>query len=404
MRASTMIAPMAFGCASAQAQISPPRLLRTPYAQAVAGNEQRFIILPSVTAAYETNTVPYSNGSRNGNVGNGRVTPGIDVVINRLIGATRFTLSGQAGYDFNTRFKSLNQPRINLGSSAAVPIGGRCTLGLGASYRQFRFDQSDLTQTINAKSRQQGYSGNFSCPRAVGFSPVVGASYIKQTSDDLAIFDYTTIAVNGGLSYAKPSLGVVSVTVGHQTSRRPEIRRVTGIDDRTDVNSINVGLSRAVSPRLQLQLSGGYFKADPHRAGVRSTSGLSYDATVVYAPSPRFTVTASAARNVTNEGGVSATYVTVEDYRLGLGWRLSAPSAVNLEAQRTHRSFRGEDILNATSPIGRDRVTQVAASYSLDALTRLRFTAGVRHLWRDSANRLYDYQTTIFSASVGARF
>ena len=69
-----------------------------------------------------------------------------------------------------------------------------------------------------------------------------------------------------------------------------------------------------------------------------------------------------------------------------------------------YRNFRGEDILNATSPIDRDRVTQVSANYSLDALTRLRFTVGVRHLWRDSTNQLYDYQTTIFSASVGARF
>ena len=135
-----------------------------------------------------------------------------------------------------------------------------------------------------------------------------------------------------------------------------------------------------------------------------SSSGLSYNGAVTYLPSRRLRVSAGASRDITNEGGISATYVRRDDFNASAGYTLSARSSVSVSGQLTFRNFTGEDVANAVNPIGRDRVTQAGIGYSYDTLRRYRFGVGANHVWRNGRGDFYDYQSSSITFSAGARF
>ncbi len=381
---------------------------KSPLSTTAVENRPRFGLVPSVRTVYDTNTLRFVdlNNSPRDNL---RVTPGIDLDYNRLFGRVAVGISGSAGYDFNSRFKFLNQSRINFSGSARAPVGAVCSFNTTASYTRATFDVNDIqanatSNDVGAASTIQDYSVSAGCKRSAGFAQIAEVRYQSLDNSRTQILNVRRYEGNLGLSYSKPSIGTVSAIASYTHLSRPFVTELTGIDDDTNIYGFALGLRRAVSPRLRLDTSLGISKAVPQRNSVPRFVGASYSGQLEWLPTPRIALTGSVARQITNQNGISATYVIREDYTLSAGYKVSAKSQVTLTGTRIHRDFRGETLTRVVEPLSADRLTNLSANYSYDITPRLRIGLGMSHRWRNADNPVYNYKSTVLSSSIGAHF
>lgn len=367
------------------------------------GNSDRLRLTPSVRASYDTNVLRL-NDTAVGPRDNVRVTAGVDVIARRTFGRTAIDLGGTIGYDVNSRFEFLDRTRIELDGRVRTPVGAICSLTFSARYLQAQFELDDVEQVIGATDRQQYYDLLASCNRSAGFSPLAGVTYSRRSTDAQQFRSSDTLSGRAGVSYARPSLGVVSLIVSRARIGRPDILTPTPIRDGTDITQARVSLRRDVSPRVSFNAGIGYVNAEPDRAGVGSFSGLSYEGEVAWRPTPRLTATASAGRDVTTQTGINSTYVIRDDYRLAVDARLSARSRLRGFAARVERDFRGRQPLPGAIVIGEDATDIVGATYSYDTARLFRISASASKRWRRADVAFFDYESTIVSLSIGARF
>jgi hypothetical protein len=379
-----------------------------PFAAPVIGTStpvsdpRRFSVVPSVRTAYDTNVLRSVDlGGPRDNV---RVTPGIDLDYQRRFGRVALGISGSAGYDFNSRFRFLNQSRIDFNGSARAPVGSVCSITADASYNKFSFDPNDTQASAGSTSITQIYDINANCSQRGGFTPVAGFTYTSIEGGQASFFDYRQYAESLGLAYAQPSIGTVTLNATAMQLRRPNLAELTGFNDNTNIYSLTLGLNRSVAPRIQISASGGITKADPRRASAPGFLGASYSGQLKWLPNPRLTVTGTAVRQVTSQTGISATYVIRENYGLTAGLKVSSKSRFDLSGSHTIRDFRGDDLTPALQSIRKDRTNTVSANYNYDLSRRIRIGLALRRRWRKADNPFYDYTSTILSSSIGANF
>lgn len=367
------------------------------------GNRPRLVVTPSVRTIYDSNVLRY-NDDADGPRDNVRVTAGVDVLVRRTFGRTALNVAGTVGYDFNSRFKFLNRTRIELAGGARTPVGAICQVALDASYYQFQFDLGDVDRIVGATTRLQTYDLGVSCNRAAGFSPLAGVTYTDRSSGSSGLFSSNTLGARAGVSYAKPSLGVLTLSASRARIRRPGVRDLLGNDDGTNITQVSLGLSRNVAPRFGFSAGFGYVTANPKRAGVSAFSGLSFNGEATWRPKPRFVVTGSADRQVTSQNGINATYVIRDNYQLGVSYQLSRASRFRVSAVHVNRDFRGREALPLATGIGRDSTDILTGSYSYDAARLLRYTFSVSQRWRDADVSRFDYKSTVAAVGIGAKF
>ena len=379
-----------------------------PFAAPVIGtsnpvsNPRRFSVVPSVRTAYDTNVL--RNDALRGPRDNLRVTPGIDLDYQRTFGRVELGISGSAGYDFNSRFRFLNNSRIDVSGSARAPVGSVCSITAETSYNQRTFDPNDTQASAGSTSTTQIYDVQANCSQRGGFTPVARFTHVSLEGNQASFFDYRQYTESVGLAYAQPSIGTVTLNATAMQLRRPNFAELTGFNDNTDIYSIALSLDRSVARRIQISASGGVTKADPRRASAPGFLGGSYNGQLTWSPNPRFAVTGSAVRQVTSQQGISATYVVVEAYRLTAGLRVSAKSSFNIRGSHTLRDFRGDDLIPTLQPIREDRTNTVSADYSYNLSRRLRMGLSVGHRRREADNPFFNYSSTVLSTSIGANF
>lgn len=391
------------GGASAQTVSDQP--LAAPFIGSTSNadnNQPRFSLVPSVRTAYNTNVL--RNDELSGPRDNVRVTPGIDLNYQRQFGRVALGISGSAGYDFNSRFRFLDQSRIDFNGSVQAPLGSVCSITAEASYDKLSFDLNDTQANAGSTSTTQVYDVHANCLRRGGFTPVAGFTYRSIEAGQSSFFDYRQYTESLGLAYGQPSLGTITLNATAMQMRRPDLAELTGFNDNTDIYTLALGLDRAVSPRIQISARAGATKVIPRRASVRRFLGASYSGQVKWLPTPRFNVTGTAVREVTSQNGISATYVIRKSYALSAGLQVSAKSRIGLAGSHTLRDFRGGDLTPALQPIRTDRTSIVSANYSYDLSRRLRLGFALSHRWRKADNPFYDYKSTALSSSIGAHF
>ncbi|MEW9855970.1 outer membrane beta-barrel protein [Novosphingobium sp. M1R2S20] len=376
--------------------------ISSPLSTAAVDNQPRFTLVPSVRTMYDDNALRYTevDGPRD----NLRVTPGIDLNYRRLLGRVALNVSGSAGYDFNSRFRFLNQSRIGFSGSAQAPVGAICSMTLDASYDRSRVDLDDTQVAAGASSTTQVYGVNAKCTQMGGFAPRAGFTFRSLESGRTRYFNYEQYVANVGIAYAQPSIGTVTLNGTVAQLRRPLLVELTGFNDDTDVYSVSLGLNRSVSPRIRISAAGGITKANPKRAGVPSFLGASYNGQLEWLPTPRFTILGTAAREVTNQNGVSATYVIRDDYTLTARLNVSDKSRISLSGSHSHREFRGDDLAPSLLPVRASSSKAISGSYSYRLSRKLRASVGLSRRWRKADNPIYNFKSTVLTSSIGANF
>lgn len=380
----------------------------SPLSTNLVQNRPRFTLVPSLRTVYNSNLVVYTaegDGARD----NLRVTPGIDLDYNRLFGRVLLDVRGSAGYDYNSRFKLLNQSRINFEGTARAPVGSVCSAVGTASYTKATFDFNDIQAgnsgtEVGQSSTILNYGITAGCQRSAGFSPVGSFEFQRLSRSRSRVFNSELSVGSLGLLYSQPSVGTLSLVGTYTEIRRPFIAELTGVNDDTNVYDFAVGINRSVSPRLRIDISGGLTRAIPQRASVQSFTGASYNGRVEWLPTSRVVVTGTMSRQVTNQNGISATYVVRENYTLSADFKASAKSQITLAGSRVQRDLRGESLTPTLIPLRTDKLSSLSASYNYDLTSRLRVSLGVSHRWRTADNPIYDYESNLLSSSIGAHF
>lgn len=379
--------------------------VNTPVSVPVAGNVDRFRVVPVITSVYDSNVLRLNDARGSGPRDNIRVSPALAVDLNRIFGRTRVTAGGTVGYDFNTRFSGLDRERINLTSSVTTPVGAPCSVTGSAALERAQFDLGDTNTVVTESFLRQVYDVGASCRAAAGFFPAVGVNRVSLTNSSRKVLDTNQSAVRAGIGYGRPSLGTLQLIGSVAKIARPGIEDLTGIDDSTMITDVQLVFERSVAPRVSFRLGGGITHADPKRAAVPSFSGPSFDAQVTIRPVPRFTIVGSGRRAVQNQSSFGATYIIADSYNLNVSYLLSARSTATLFAQRAQRDPRGEDLaLTLQPPRGKDKLNLVGGSYAFDFHRSLRLSLSVTHQRRTADNAIYDYTATSASAGVTARF
>jgi hypothetical protein len=391
------------GAASSAAQAQTFNV-NTPVSVPVAGNVDRFQILPVITTTYDSNALRANGDAVEGPRDNVRVSPGASVILNRLIGRTRFSLNGTAGYDFNTRFTEFNRERINLASQVTTPVGSPCTVTGNAGYERAQFDLTDTGVLVGASYQRQTYDVSASCSRVAGLYPAVGANYVSTSNSSSSSLDSNQFGLRAGVGYARPSLGNIRLEGGVSKISRPGVKDVLGIDDSRTISYVQFIFSRAVAPRVSFNLGAGLAHANPARTNVKPFTGPSFNGQLTIRPIPRVSFVAAAQRNVQNQSGYSATYVILDTYRVAGSYRLSSRSRASIYGQRSRSDPRGQDLLQFVQPRGADTLRVLGADYSFDFPTSLRLTLSLQRLKRTAGNSIYDYEASTASAGVSARF
>lgn len=367
------------------------------------GNADRISVTPSLNTVYDTNVLRRAQPDGT-DTSNFRTTPNIKLVMRRSFGRLAINANGSAGYDFNSRYRFLNRSRIDLAGNVKAPVGAICSANLAIKYDQYQFELDDVTQTLGATTRNQDYDIALGCQRSAGFSPVAGATYHTASSGNLSLFNFNQLSGRGGIAYAKPSIGIVTLTAAASKLRRPNIGQAVDANDSTDVRVFTISLDRAVSQRVQLNLAAGYTEAKPNRVGVQGFAGLSFNGRINWNIVPLFSLTGTASREVNSQNGISATYVIRDEYVTSVNWQLSHASQVSLLGSRVNRDLRGEVRVSAVTPLLADRTTSISAAYRYNTSRRIQLGLRARRQWRTADNPIYTYRSTIISGSLGTRF
>lgn len=398
--------------ASAQTS-SPPPLERTsaepllgssPSSQQVSAPDT-LQVLPTLSVVYDTNALRGTFAGQDSSDGNFRITPSVAVVLNRRFGRTTVTASGSAGYDFNTRFKDLNQVRIGFDGSANLPIGGRCSVTPQIGYQRYQTDLADLQFLRDNTTEFQNYTLTAACPQRVGFFPYVSVNQStgKNSNDSRELLDFRTRSATVGVNYYRPSLGTVQLLATFRRIERPNVEDVFGIEDRTSANNYGVRIERSVSPRLSAAVGLSYLTVDPNRAGVKGYDGVAYNGSVTYRPNPSWALTAFASRDARGESAISATYVLENLYRLNASYKLSARSSIDGGLEHSTRSFRGEGLLPGFLIRGDDRTNVASLRYNFDPGRVFRLSTFAAYRERDGDNDIFDYDALVIGTSISTR-
>ena len=374
------------------------------WAQAGGREVNSIDVTPTMNVTYDSNVFQLNSSRFNGPRDDVVFTPAVNVRVNRTIGRNSLTASGNFGYDFHNRYNQLNQANIAASASGQAALTAYCVADPSAnlSVRQNNF--AGVGAFRNSQTTQD-YAVTVACQRPVGFFPSVTLGYQSNTNsnDFQSLFNQHTFRVSGGIGYALPSLGSLLVSGGISQIRQPNRRDIAG-GEGSDVKQIGLTLNRAVAPRISFSAGLRYLSVDPLRATAPSYSGLGYNASVNYHPSPRLSVIATADRDVTGTGDIAVSYVLASTYGVTGVYTISPRTSVTLSGQYFNQRYRGENPIYFPILRGYERGETVRANLGHSLGQRIQLGAFASYTNVNAGNDFYAYNRYTVGGSAGVRF
>ncbi len=361
----------------------------------------------SINTFYDSNVLRTTAArGYNGPTDNVRITPQVRGHVRRTIGRTTLAAGASVGYDFNSRFKFLNQVRVAVTGNAAVPITATCFVRPSVSYQRLQADLGDLTTIRNNTAELISYAAGISCNREFGFSPYLEVRQDTGTNTDprRLTANYRSRSVTAGVDYNKPSLGTVRLFGTYRKIDRPKLQELLGISDGAEVKSAGIELIRDVAPRLSGTLSASIVDVSPVRNNVSGYTGAGYSVELNYRPSPRLSIVGVGSRSITSETSISATYSVTDILRVSPQLRVSPRSVISGSAAYIHRGFRGENVVPGFIPRGADTTTEFGGAYRFALRQRLTLGVDIAYRRRRSDNSFFNYSSLGGGGSVTVRF
>jgi hypothetical protein len=323
--------------------------------------------------------------------------PHVEFDLLRPYGRQSLFLTGLAGYDLYNHNSKLNRERIDV-EGGADPRIGSCEGTLSGRYRRH---QSDLIGIVGpvAVNVETNKSANFNadCLKTVGFSPTVGVSqtWNKNSAPARVVADSRTFAVNAGLSYSQPALGIISIFGQYNDThypQRPTAILGTLVADSYLSYEAGMVLDRHLG-RIEGTIKVSYTSLTPNLKTVKGFKGLTYSATLGATISSKLSATLDAERATRPSIQPTSSFVREDNVVGDLIYKLNERTDLNLGATWAQRQYGGSITIPGTT-LTNEHLWDVHASGKLDLSRRLALALEVRHEIRHANLTSLNYAST----------
>lgn len=363
-----------------------------------------FTITPSVAVRYDTNVARASDEVaqlRGLKRSDWRLSPNLNIDLEKPVGRQVIYLNGDVGYDFYARNHRLNRGRLLLNGGARLQFS-RCT---GTVYGSLAFRQTDVAELIDVERANNTehvttIGADARCGLASGLAPFVGASrtWVTNSSETRRFADYNMNQAHGGIAYSRPVLGEIAVVAAVKDADYPHRDATLLLADHFHVFSIGVRYSRDVGSRLKGSAAINRTTVDSG-AGLPKFTGLTSDVSLTALASDNIQAQVRWVRDVqpvnVGFGAFNIDSRLSADVDYGLSPRLTLSGGAGL----IHRHIRGEIALFGPQ-IQSERRTFEYARLTYKRSARTSLALDVRHESRSADPSIFNYDST----SVGLVF
>jgi hypothetical protein len=360
-------------------------------------------ITPTLAVRYDSNIARASEEvarDRGIRPSDWRVTPSLNLALEKPLGKQTLFLNGNVGYDFYAHNKRLNRERIFLDGGTRLQFS-RCTGTLEGSLAIHQSDLAELIDAGPAKNTQSIRSIAFDarCGGDIGLAPFAGVSrtWASNSASLRKFSDSTVNQAHAGIGYARPTLGEFAVIAQVRRADYPH-REGLGLTDHYDTFSIGGRYSRAIGSRWQASVALNRTTVDSG-AGFPKFSGLTSDVSLTALASDNLRANVHWTRDVQPAclglGDVVIDSRLCGDVDYGVSPRLTLGGGAGL----VRRHVEGEALTTFTQ-LERERRVFEYARLTYRRSGRTSVALDVRHEQRTATPSSFNYRST----SVGLVF
>lgn len=359
-----------------------------------------------------------------------RFSPAVSGGIGLPFGRQQLYVGAIIGRDFYARNTDLNRNRYAVGGGLNWRLGTTCTGALGVEFRRRQNLFSEEGILVPNVQENFDYGGSFDCQAraGIGFGGTIEHNQTNNLTPTRRAFDVKSTSYSPHLSYGSAGLGRFSLGGSYTRVKYPFrpalLPDFTQTPDGIDLYSGRIGYDRSLGTRMKVTLGASFNKVKPQPRTVQQLigftalglpvfapidrsgySGLGYDGSLSYTPSPRISAQLSASRNVTSTPNAGALFIVNQAYGLDLGYKLGPSIDTGVGVTYNVRDYRG-GFASPTEPVPRvnDKSSRFYARVSYSPVKLYDVDLEVAHQKRASNPNDFDFSGTSVSLTLRVKF
>lgn len=336
-------------------------------------------------------------------------TPSLNVDISIPVSRQTLFLRGAGGYTFYDKNTRLNRARVNV-VGGAVGRAGPCaaTVSGGLLIGQTELTDVALAALVENLQKTKTVALNVSCSRETGLGVVFSGS--KDWSDNslalLSSAESERASYMGGITYSRPTLGMVTLFANHQKTEYPNRFVVPGLHDGYELDAYGVTFSRQLGARIQGTITASYTKVNPAISaliGSNDFSGATYSGSLTYRASDRLRAKGDFYRSITPSIGLGQQYNLQTGYGLSVDYDIGSRILLTVGGGYNESEANGRA---APSPLvlTDSTNTTVFGALRYRHSDRLSFTLDARWQERDANAPQFDYTSNRVGVAADVAF
>ena len=354
-------------------------------------------ITPSIAVRYDSNVARASEAvaeTRGLKRSDWRVTPNLNIDLEKPVGRQVLFLNGDVGYDFYARNHRLNRGRMLLNGGARLQFS-RCT---GSVYGSFAVRQTEVAELIDVEragntEHVTTVGADTRCQIANSISPFIGVSRTWVTNSPARRYaDYNMNQANGGIAYSRPVFGELAITASVKDAHYPNRDTTLYLTDHFHMFSIGGRYSRDVGSRLKGSAAINRTTVDSG-AGLPKFTGITTDVSLTALVSDNIQAQFSWIRDVKPVNVGFGAFAIDSRLSGGVNYGLSPRLTLSGGGGLIHRHVRGEYLL-AGPELQSERRTYEYASLTYKRTERTSLALDVRHESRTADPAIFNYHST----------
>lgn len=353
-----------------------------------------------------------------------RISPIVTGRIGVPIGRQQFFAGATIGADLYASNTQLNRPRFIAGGGLNLRAGTRCTSQIAANYSSRQMLLSDIADVIpnNQETLSYGFSANCQAPAGIGAGITVQKISTSNSAPSRVGFDVNSLLISPSISYARPALGTFSLSASLNYVTYPE-RFILTTEGQLQEDAVNIfsgrlGYQRQLGTRFNLTAGISYLQSTPQPNVIlaedaeleilfptdRSTfSGMGYDASLQYTPSPRLSATLAFSRNTSASPNVGALYQVANLFGLDINYTLGSSFILGIGGTYSLRDYEDSFVtVDQPQPREQDRIGRVYGRITYSPPRPWSVSLLVAYQDRVSVPVIYSYDS--FSALLSLSF
>lgn len=339
-----------------------------------------------------------------------RISPALNLAIERQFGRHVARLDASLGYTFYRRNSQLNrerifvQPRIELDLPVCDPTFQMQYIRQQSELGDYAFIGEDSVDAVKNTEQRQEYLADLRCGREGGLQPTFGVRrVIADNSNPLrerADFDSTEFIA--GLAYERPALGEIMVYASTKDTDLPH-QQAAGLLSGYELQSFGARYKRDIGSRFTVDGGIATVWIKPDEPTFDDRSSVTWDVSLTAILGSRLQLIGGVRRDVNNTLTSDALYQTVKGYDLRAVYAANDRLRLNAGV-----SFADRDYFYGISPvqpfISSEKQFSLNGGASYDINRRFRLALSSGYLQRDADQDYFDYDSFFAALTLVAKF